>query len=408
MKTLSKTANIQSAVKRAPSNPYDVASAVVEARAKGLRLAVVSTGHGLMPLGDLSESLVLDVSGLDSIDVDAQRGVARIGGGVTWGELLAETSPLGLTGPFGTAASVGVAGYSLGGGVGPLGRHLGLGSSALRAVELVTAGGELVRADRNTDPELLWALKGGGGGLGVVTSLEVDLSPLPEMTGGQLVWPISMAAEVAHTWARWTRSVPANLTSSLRLIQTEPGTGIATIMVAAPISEAELTGHLEELLAMGPVANTVTSTDPAAFVAENGDPEDGPMFWIEHTMLDRLPVEAVEAAVEFADPARGSGFAMSEIRHLGGALASPAKDGGALDQIEMQYIYFVMAPPETKPGVTHAVNVLSDFGRGRSYLNFALESLDRQSIFKPATVDRLKRVYDRLDPDRSFVQPHPI
>ncbi|MDQ2623413.1 MAG: FAD-dependent oxidoreductase, partial [Actinomycetota bacterium] len=188
-------------MKHTPANSDDVARAVDEARSGGLRVAVVSTGHGLRPLGGLSGSLMLDVSGLDSVDIDTERNLARIGGGVKWNGLLEDCSPLGLTGPFGSAGGVGVTGYSLGGGIGPLGRHLGLGSTAVRAVELVTAEGELIRTDGTSDPELLWALKGGGGGLGIVTSLELELTPLPTMTGGMLVWPMARASEVAHAWA---------------------------------------------------------------------------------------------------------------------------------------------------------------------------------------------------------------
>lgn len=409
MTTLSRTAQIPSAASHAPSNPHEVASAVAEARAKDLRLAVVATGHGLNPLGDLRDSLVLDLNGLDSIEIDSTLRTARIGGSVTWRDLLEATTPLGLTAPFGTAGTVGVTGYSLGGGVGPLGRHLGLGASAIRAADLVTAGGDLIRVDQGSDPELLWALKGGGGGLGVVTSLDIDLAPMPDMTAGLMVWPAFRAPEVAHTWARWTRSVPADLTSSLRMVQTAPGEGLILIMVASPRHVSEASGQIEDLASLDPIVNTVGTTDPSRLIAEHGDPDaDGPDPWIEHTLIDRLPVEAVEAAIEFADPARGSKLLMAEFRHLGGALASPAKGGGALDHLDGEYCFFAMGTPEAKPAVSHAVNVISDFGRGRNYLNFALESVERSSIFDAGTVARLERVYDRIDPERFFVQPHPF
>ena len=392
----------------APENSEGVVWAVNEARSTGMPLAVVSTGHGIKPLGDLSETFLLDTSNLDSVEVDAAHRIARIGGGVTWSRLLEETSRVGLTAPFGTAGSVGVAGYCLGGGVGPMGRFLGLGSTAVRAVDLVTPEGIELRVDAVSDPDLLWALKGGGGGFGVVTSLELDLAPMPDMTGGMLVWPIQRAAEVAKTWSEWTRHAPATLTTSLRFVQNEPGQGLAMIMVASPAPEIEVAGQLEELLGLGPVANTVRSTDPAGFVAENGDPDDAPPIWLEHTLIDHLPDAAIEAAVDFADPAQGSPLLMSEFRHLGGALAQPAPRGGALDHLDANFSYLAMSLPEGRPQVKHAVDVLSDFGRGRSYLNFCLERTDRNAMFDPDSVTRLAGLYARLDPGGVMRHPHPV
>lgn len=392
----------------APENSDGVVWAVNEARTTGMPLAVVSTGHGIKPLGDLSGSFVIDTSNLDEVEIDSAHRIARIGGGVTWMRLLEETSRVGLAAPFGTAGSVGVAGYCLGGGVGPMGRFLGLGSTAVRAVDLVTPAGIEMRVDRVSDPDLLWALKGGGGGCGVITSLELDLAPMPDMTGGMLVWPIQRAAEVGKTWSEWTRHAPASLTTSLRFVQTEPGQGLAMIMVASPAPEIEVVGQLEELLAMGPVANTVDSTDPAKFVAENGDPDDAPPIWLEHTLIDHLPDEAVEAAAEFADPAKGSPLLMSEFRHLGGALAQAAPRGGALSHLDANFSYVAMSLPEGRDHVKHSVDVLSDFGRGRSYLNFCLESTDRSTMFDLETVSRLAELQSRLDPDSVMRHPHPV
>jgi FAD/FMN-containing dehydrogenase len=408
MTTISKTDQIPMAARVVPETPDDVVRAVDEARAAGRRFTVVSTGHGIKPLGDLSDSVVIDTSKLTSVDIDPAHRIATVGGGVTWDGLLAEATRAGLTAPFGTAGSVGLTGYCLGGGVGPMGRFLGLGATAVRAVDLVTPDGIQMRVDAVSDPDLLWALKGGGGGFGVVTALELDLSPMPDMTGGMLVWPIQRAAEVAKTWSEWTRHAPATLTTSLRMVQNEPGQGLAMIMVASPAPAVEVAAQIEELVAMEPVANTVRTTDPAAFVAENGDPADAPPVHYEHTLIDHLPDPAIEAAVEFADPAAGSPLVMSEFRHLGGALARPAARGGALSHLDANFSYFVLAVPEGREFARHAADVLSDFGRGRNYLNFCLESTDRNTAFDPETVSRLAELYLRLDPDSVMQHPHPV
>lgn len=406
MTTISKKDQIPSAARIAPVNSDEVIQGVREAVHRDLPVAVVSTGHGIGPMGDLSGSFVIDTSGLDSIEIDPAHRIARIGGGVTWNQLLSESARVGLTGPFGTAGSVGVTGYCLGGGIGPLARFMGLGSSAVRAVEIVSPAGEPMRADGVENPDLLWALKGGGGGFGVVTALELELSPMPDMTGGMLVWPISRAAEVGKTWSEWTRHAPTTVTTSLRYVQNEPGEGLAMIMVASPSPEIEVVGQLEDLLAMGPVASTVAPTDPARFVAENGDPDGGPPVWLEHTLIDHLPDAAIDAAVDFADPKAGSPLLMSEFRHLGGALAQPSPRGGALDHIDANFSYMAMSLPEGRPHVRHAVDVLSDFGRGRSYLNFCLESTDLCGAFDPETVALLEVLRSKLDPGKVMQVTH--
>lgn len=408
MTTIIESTEIPSAASMAPENTNDVIRAVNEARSQDLRMAIVATGHGMKPLGNLAESFVIRTSGLDSVEIDPDRRIARIGGGVTWNRLLEEAGRHGLVAPFGTAGSVGVTGYSLGGGVGPLGRFLGLGSSAVRAIELVTVEGEERRVDAISDPELFWGLKGGGGGFGVVTAIELDLTPLPDMTGGLLIFPFERAEEVARTWARWTRSVPTNLTSSLRFVQVEPGQAMAMIMIASPAPEIEVTGQIEDLVALGPVVNTVGATNPSTFIAENGDPDDGPPFAIEHTLIDSLPEDAIESAIEFADPAKGSPLVMTEFRHLGGALAEPAARGGALDRLDGEYMYMVMSLPDGHRHVKHAADVLSDYGRGRSYLNFGVEPIERKSAFDPKAVTRLAALYERLDPEKRMHQPHPM
>lgn len=371
-----------------------------------MRIAVVSTGHGIAPLGDLSGSFVIDTSRLDSVEIDSAHRIARVGGGVTWEGLLDVASRVGLTAPFGSAGSVGVAGYCLGGGVGPMGRFLGLGSSAVRSVDLVTVDGIEMRVDGISDPELLWGLKGGGGAPGVITALELDLCPMPELTGGVLIWPIGRAAEVGTAWAEWTRHAPASLTTSLRLVQNEPGEGLAMVMIASPAPEIEVVGQLEGLLALGPVGSSVHGTDPSKFVAENGDPEGGPPVWLEHALIDQLPDEAVLAAVEFADPAKGSPLLMSEFRHLGGALGRSSPRGGALDQVDANFSYAAVALPEARRQAAEAADFMSDFGRGRSLLNFCGEPSNPLSFFDPETVIRLAALHSRLDPNGVMLGPH--
>lgn len=390
-----------------PENPEQVVEAINLAKARGLRLAVVTTGHGMNPLGSLVDSMVLDMSGFDSVEIDPVARRARVGAGVRWHQLVDAAAAYGLTAPFGSARTVGVVGYCLGGGIGPLGRKLGMGASAVVAAEVVTADGEIRRVDADNDPELLWALKGSGGGLAIVTALELELTPVETVTGGMIVFPFARATEVLADWARWTETAPAHLTSSFRIVQPAPGEVMVLVSVASPESEAEVMEAIEPLVDLDPVANMVKPVDPATFMAENTDPDDGPPIHIEHTLIDGLAPAVRASAIAAADPANGSMLMLSEFRHLGGAFAEPDADSVA-SHLDGNFTYMVMGPPEKRTEIAHAVDTVCDFGHGRSYLNFAYETEDPAAFFGEEAVTRLRAVYDRLDPEQFFHHAHPV
>lgn len=402
---------VPAAARLAPETPEEVAQALETARKAGRKVVVISTGHGIPPIGDTSERLLLDMSAFNQVEVDAESRVARIGGAVQWRQLIEAASPHGLTAPFGSAASVGVTGYMMGGGIGFMSRHLGLGCNALRAVEMVTPDGRLCRVDAASDPDLFWALRGGGGGFGVITSLEVELTPVPEMAGGVLAWPIEDAERVLSAWSNWTRSAPEDVTSAVRLAQIPGGPALAAVVVTAPRSAGELSGALAPLTQLDPMMNTVTDTDPAAFLGEYTDPEidtSEPPHAFEHVLLDQFPREAAQLAAEFGQPETGCGAMMVEVRHLGGALGRPATGGGAMDRIDGEYSLFVLGFPDAAERMAHAVDVLSDFGRGQTYFNFMGRRVGRQTAYPAATIERLADIYEAMDPDGLLDHPHPI
>lgn len=402
---------LPAAARIAPETPEDVAAALAEARRLDRKVVVFSTGHGIPPIGDTSERLLLDVSAFDRVEIDPVGRVARIGGAVQWHQLLAAAGEHGLTAPFGSADSVGVTGYMMGGGIGFMSRHLGLGCSAIRTVELVTPEGHIRRIDAGSDPDLFWALRGGGGGFGVITELEVDLTPMPQMSGGVLAWAIEDAEKVLSAWADWTRRVPEDLTSAVRLVHLPEGPAMTVVVVTAPRAAAELLRDLAPLTDLDPQLNTVRGTEPRAFMAEHTDPEIDPTeppHAFEHVLLDCLPSEAVQAAAEFAQPVTGCGAMMVELRHLGAALSRPATGGGAMDRIDGEYSLFVMGSLEAGQAMAHAVDVLSDFGRGKTYFNFMPRRIGRETAYPPESIVRLADLYETVDPDGLIDHPHPI
>ena len=179
-----------------PADAAEVAEVVRAARACGLRVAPQSTGHNAGPLGSLADTVLLKTSGMGGVEIDAERRIARVGAGVVWEDVVDAAAPHGLIALHGSSPNVGVAGYSLGGGMGWLARSHGLQTNSVTAIELVTAEGELVRTDADNDPELFWALRGGGGNFGVVTALEFRLYPLTEIYAGFMMWDWTEAERV--------------------------------------------------------------------------------------------------------------------------------------------------------------------------------------------------------------------
>ncbi len=402
---------IPAAARMAPKTSQEVASALAEAARLDRKIVVFSTGHGIPPIGDTSERILLDMSAFDKVEIDPVARTARVGGATQWMELVAAANEHGLTAPFGSAATVGVTGYMMGGGVGFMSRHLGLGSSSIRSAELVTPDGRIRRIDAGSDPDLFWALRGGGGGFGVITELEIDLTPVPQMAGGVLGWGIEDAERVLAAWSEWTQGIDDDITSAVRLMHPPEGPALTVVVVTAPRAAEELNRIIEPLADLQPMLNTVRDTNPDAFLREYTDPEIDPTeppHVFEHVLLDRLPAEAVQLAAEFAQPKTGCGAMMVEIRHMGGAMGRPAPGGGACDLIDGEYLFFVVGFPEAAETMNHAVDVLSDFGRGRTYFNFMPRRTGRQTAYGEEAIERLADLYEAVDPNGLIDHPHPI
>src|SRR4051812_16627681 len=172
-----------------PVDATDIATAVDYARDAGLRVAPQRTGHNAAPLGALEDVLLVRTDALQGVEIDARQRRARVNAGAKWEDVVPAASDLGLAALHGSTGDVSVVGYSLGGGLGWYARQHGLAANSVTAVELVTADGEHVRADRDNEPELFWALRGGAGNFGVVTALEFDLFEQPLDYAGVLFFP---------------------------------------------------------------------------------------------------------------------------------------------------------------------------------------------------------------------------
>src|SRR4051794_5008521 len=306
-----------------PTNPDEVAEVVQLARDNGLRVAVQAEGHSASALGEVrDDTLLLKTPGITGAEVDADARRVRVAAGAKWREVSELASPQGLAALSGSSAEVGAVGYTLGGGHGWLARKHGLACNSVIAAEIVTADGRLVRADRDNEPDLFWALRGGGGNFGVVTALELELYPVPELYAGMLAWPWERTAEILHAWREWAQNLPNDMSTWARILQVpplpdipEPVRGRQLVVVeVAYFGQEDAAGELlRPLRELGPELDTCAPAPPAALGHLHMDPEDPVPFAGSGQLLDELPTAAIDAIIEAAGPGSGSPLLSVEL-----------------------------------------------------------------------------------------------
>jgi FAD/FMN-containing dehydrogenase len=406
-----------------PAGAAEVVDAVAYARAEGLRIGAQRTGHAAEPLGDLADTLLVRTAAMDTVSIDAERRVARVGAGALWGDVVPQASDLGLTACHGSSPTVGVVGYSLGGGVGWYGRKHGLQANRVTAVELVDATATERRVDAETDPELFWALRGGGGDFGIVTALEFELLPIAEVFAGALFFPVERAGEVLHAWHEWTAGAPDEVTSVARLMSFPPlpvipeplrGKHFAIVEAVALLPEAEATEVLAPLRNLGPAIDTFASQPPAGISGLHMDPADPAPYAGAGMLLGELPGEAIDALLAAVGPDSPSQLLSVELRHDGGAMSRGAPEHGAMDALPGEFLLFgvgivpepaAMAP--TKEWLATMTTAMKPWDAGR-YLNFSDETEDIGVAFPPETCERLRAAKAQYDPENLFHASHPV
>jgi FAD/FMN-containing dehydrogenase len=408
-----------------PDSADQVAAVVNFARDNGLRVAIQAEGHGAGALAGVGEdTLLLRTGRLIGAEVDAENRRVRVGAAAKWRDVGALASPLGLAGLSGSSAEVGVVGYTLGGGQGWLARKHGLACNSVLAAEVVTADGELVRADREHEPDLFWALRGGGGNFGAVTALEFELYPVPELYAGLFAWPWERTADILHAWRELVPTLPDELSTWARILQVpplpsvpEPVRGRQLVVVEAAYLGAEEPGCelLRPLRELGPELDTFSVVPPAVLGQLHMDPEDPVPFAGSSQLLDELPPAAIDAIVEAAGPGSGSLLLSFELRQLGGALRNAPPNAGALATRDHAFLTLAVGTI-MDPGMARAINgqfdvvdaALGPYDSGVKFANFVEVPIDTSMCFPQETFDRLQAVKRRYDPDNLFRANHPI
>jgi UDP-N-acetylenolpyruvoylglucosamine reductase len=406
------------AVIAVPANSADVQAVVRFATANGLRIAPQGTGHGAAALGDLSDAVLVRMTELRDVEIDAEARQARAGAGAVWEDVVNPAAGHGLVALHGSSPDVGVAGYTLGGGVGWLARKHGLAANSVTAIEVVTADGEFHRVDHTHERDLFFALRGGGGNFGIVTALEFTLFPLEQVFAGWMIWPWEQSERVLSAWRDWTETTPDEITSVGRILQLpnvemipEPLRGRDLVVVEIAYQGDEASGRelLEPLLRLEPEMSTLATMPAAGLVRLHADPEGKTPGIGDGVMLGSLPDDAIAAAVDVAGPGSGSPFISFEIRQLGGALGRRAEGAGAASHLEGAFgVFFVGLPftPELARALESHVELveeaLAPWKSRQTYFNFAERAVDSESLYAGSTHDRLREIRERFDPCELF------
>jgi hypothetical protein len=394
-----------------PATAQDVAHTVRFAGRHGLTVGVQATGHGAVSAH--AGQLLVSTRGLDEVTVHPE-GWARIGAGVKWKQVVEAAAPYGLAPLCGSSGDVGVVGFLTGGGVGPMARTHGLSADTVRAFEVVTGDGELRRVTAAQDPDLFFALRGGKGSAGIVTSVEVDLLQMSTFYGGALYFDGSDAAAVITRWREWSADLPEQATTSFVLLQLPPlpfvppplagklTLGVRFLWTGEPSDGARLLAPMREAAPV--LIDGVEVLPYAAVDAVHADPVD-PMPIVERAvLLADFPAEAAEALLAGSGPGSGSPQVVVEVRQLGGALGREGEHPAAFDHRGAAYSVFTvgMAPDPSVPG--HAdglLAALAPWDTGGVWPNFCPphDAESARRAYSAPTLERLVEVARRYDPD---------
>ena len=408
-----------------PGSAEDVRAAISFARERGLRVAAQGTGHNPVPLGSLADTVLVKTAGMRQVTVDPAARIARAEAGAQWRQVVEAAAPHGLAALAGSSPEVGVVGYTLGGGLSWLGRAYGLSGNNVQAVELVTADGDFVRADACSQPDLFWALRGGGGSFGIVTAVEVRLFPITEVYAGLLWWPAIAAGQVLQSWRELTRSgVPDEFTTTARLMSFPPvpdipeqlrGQSFAIIDVIHLGAPAEADALLAPLRALQPVTDTIATMPAQALGSIHMDPDRPVPARADGLLLDSLPAQAVDRILGVAGPGTSSPLLTVELRHLGGELRRARPNSGALAAIDADYLVLaggLAATPEMASAVTARIaqvqSAVAPWAASQMYLNLAETSRDPAGLWSPQAYERLRRIKSAVDPANLIRANHPV
>ena len=391
----------------------DVVIAVNHARNNGLVVAVRGGGHNVAGNASCDGGIVIDLRLMKTVSVDPEGLVACAEGGVTWGEYDQATQAHGLASPGGAISTTGVAGLTLGGGFGWLSRSYGLACDNLLSAEIVTANGEVLTASADENPDLFWAIRGGGGNFGVVTRFEFQLHPVAELYAGLILYPRSAAPDLMRAYARMTEEAPDALSGMAAFLcspEGDPVVGVFAVYHGPADKGARAVARLRAVGSpllddIGPKAYTVVQQ---AF--DEAFPPGNRNYW-KSGYVAKITDAYIDVLVEHANKAASPMCVVGLEHMMGGAVSRVAKDDNAFGTREAEYNLLILgitndsseddAVRDWARGFSDAVR---PFSTGAVYVNYMdHDELDRVGhAYGSNHYGRLQELKKRYDPDNLF------
>ncbi|WP_310273081.1 FAD-binding oxidoreductase [Haloactinomyces albus] len=408
------------------SGPADVMSAVAFATRHETPVSVLNTGHSTAVSAD--GSVLINTRRMQGVRIDPHQRVARLEAGATWDRVIHEASAFGLAPLSGSSSSVGAVGYTLGGGLGLLGRGFGYAADHVRSIDIVTAHGTLRQVTPEQYADLFWALRGGKGNFGVITSMEIDLFPVTRLYAGGLYFRGSDAKEVLNAYRRWTRTVPEAMTSSLALIRFPWGAELpdelrGRFVVHVRIAHDGTAEEGERLIrplrdAAATVLDTVADVPYTSTDGIHSDPVEPFPLLERSSCLRELDEDAVDALLHMVGPDSTCPMRLVELRHLGGALGREPRTPNAVGNRDARFLLYTAGPAtavdvdEVRDHAQATVDRMAPWSTGGVLLNFlGADDVTAQHIraaYGTEDYRKLLRVKRAYDPENLFRVNHNI
>jgi FAD/FMN-containing dehydrogenase len=398
----------------------DVIAAVGFARAHDLPLAVRGGGHSVAGFSTVDGGLVIDLGPMRNVAVDLAARRATVGGGAVWGDVDHETQAFGLATTGGLVSTTGVAGFTLGGGIGWLMRKYGLACDNLVAADVVTADGRLVRASADENPELLWGLRGGGGNFGIATSFELELHPVgPIVYAGPVFYPAAAARELTHAFREWSAGAPDELTGLVNLTSAPPlpvipsewhGKKVAALVAVSAGAPDEAEQHVRELRGVAEPIADLLGPMPYTMMQSLLDPlwQKGIGAYFKATNLAQLDDGLIDTLCELHLEAPGPQCEI-HVHQMGGAVGRIGEADTAFSERSMPFVLNVVTgwhdPGDAGSHTEWARAVVasaSASSTGRAYVNFLGDEDAAKSSYSDETYRRLVALKDEFDPTNVF------
>lgn len=408
-----------------PESAADVQAAVTFAAGQHRSVLVKATGHQIV--GQARGAVVIATHRMNDVTIDAASRSARVGAGVVWSEVIAEAAKVGLAPLTGSNPTVGVSGYTLGGGLSPtLGRSQGYAADHVRSFDVVTAAGKLLRVDAKSEPDLFWALRGGKGNFAVVTALEFDLFPVSRLYGGGIYFPGERTADVLRTWTAWHPNSPETMVTSIAVMRMpsmpaipEPlrGKFLVSVRIAYNGTVADGERLVEPLRAVAPaVLDTVRDMPYSEVASIHNEPTDPVPYYERGIMLREFPAQAQDKLIELVGPDADTDLVMAELRALGGAWDREPAVPNAVSTRGLPYsLLGVAAGPlsqeeQLKRSVADLLDGMKPWQGDRRFVNNLApdEAADAMAIYGPERYERLASIKKTYDPANMFRLNHNV